>query len=211
MERGIKKQKLTRKIINPNPINIEQPHIKESIQRYDHAGQPTLYKEEYCRQVYLFCLLGASLKMIAANFNVPESTIENWGRQNPKFLDAIKRARLDYDSLVAEQAGIRALGYDYVETEHYQQIDIKGKVHDLTRTYHRHMPGDVKAQQFWLRNRQRAIWSDTTRTELYSKVDIDIQKKLDLSLLSKEEQDMIKSIAIKQLAVTQGSLDAREE
>ncbi|MFA5151298.1 MAG: hypothetical protein WC554_01935 [Clostridia bacterium] len=172
------------------------------------VGISTQYDPIYAQQVYYLALLGATIQMIAMHFNVDEQTINKWGRENPAFAESIKRGGVDFDMKVAERMGQRALGYDYEESESWQVLNKKtGEITTLHKHYNKHMAPDVTAQIFWLKNRQRGIWTDVSRTEMYSKVDIDIKKKIDLSILDQVEVDSVKQIAIAMLSKQQGSLE----
>ena len=174
----------------------------------NNNGMVTTYDPKYAKQGYMLALLGATIQMIAMYFNTDTNTIDIWGRHFPAFRDALARGRMDFDMQVAERLGQRALGYDYEERETYQVLNKKtGQVQTLEKHYYKHMAPDVTAQQFWLQNRQRGLWTNTSRTEMFTKVDVDIRKKIDLSILDKVEVDSVREIAIAILSKQQGSIE----
>jgi hypothetical protein len=171
-------------------------------------GMTTSYRPEYAKQVYYLSLLGATIAIIAMYFNVTPDTINKWGRANPSFADSIKRGGVDFDMQVAERMGQLALGYDYTESEEWDVYNKKtGEVVRMHKIYHKHRQPDVTAQIFWLKNRQRGIWTDVSRTELYTQTDINIKKQIDLSVLSNVESESIKQIAIAMLSKDKGSIE----
>lgn len=172
------------------------------------TGLTTTYKPEYAEQAYTLALLGATIGIMAMFFNTSEEVISRWGRENPAFNQAIKRGGIDMDTQIAERLSQRALGYDYKESETWQVLNKKtGEITTLEKHYNKHMAPDVTAQIFWLKNRQRGIWTDVSRTEMYNKVDIDIKKKIDLSVLSNIEVESVKQIAISMLSKDKGSME----
>ena len=108
------------------------------------AGQPTKYREEYNERAKSLCLLGLIDRELAFHFDVTEKTLNNWKHEHPKFLQSLKDGRINADANVARSTYKRALGYDK-----------DGK----------HYPGDTKAQQIWLNNRQRGLWKDRQTVE----------------------------------------------
>lgn len=57
------------------------------------VGRPTDYKPEYCEKIIELGRLGMSKAQMAREFDVARMTLENWAAENPKFLDALTRAR----------------------------------------------------------------------------------------------------------------------
>lgn len=135
------------------------------------------YNDDYPLHAFKLCLLGATNKMLAAYFNVVESTIQKWLKVNPGFADAVARGKKAADMEVAHSLYQSSL--DRIVTlrqaikckEIY--YDEKGKRVEKERveivTIEKHVPGDYRAQQFWLRNRAHDHWgvkhddSDDTR------------------------------------------------
>jgi hypothetical protein len=121
-----------------------------------NAGQPTKYKPEYCDLAHNYCLLGATDKELAGFFDVCEATLNNWKHDFPEFLESIKSAKEDADALVAKSLFQRATGYSCKETK---IASFNGEITD-TLDIDKHYPPDVKAGQFWLKNRQPKKWRD---------------------------------------------------
>lgn len=119
------------------------------------AGRPTKFKEEYCDQVEKLCKLGAIDEELADFFQVDVSTINNWKNDYPKFLESIKRGKIQADSEVAEKLFKRATGYSH------EDVDIKMYEGEIIETrLIKHYPPDATSIIFWLKNRQPGKWRD---------------------------------------------------
>ena len=69
--------------------------------------------------------------------------------------------KASFDDRVERSLAQRALGYSYHAEKPFQY---RGEV--MKVQYVEHVPPDVAAAKFWLLNRRRAEWSDTSRHEL---------------------------------------------
>ena len=119
------------------------------------GGRPSKYKEELNKQAYKLCLLGADDKRLAAFFEVTESTISKWKIDHPKFSEALKEGKDNSDSEIAKSLYHRARGYSHADV-HISNYQGKITVTAITK----HYPPDTTACIFWLKNRQRFMWSD---------------------------------------------------
>lgn len=77
------------------------------------AGQPTLYKEDYCRMLIEHMSEGLSYETFAAKIGTCRATLYNWEKEHPEFLDTKKKA-LEISQLWWEMAGVNGL-YTIVE------------------------------------------------------------------------------------------------
>lgn len=93
---------------------------------------------------------GLSDEQIAGNMGVASSTYYKWQLDHAEIAEAIKKGKAPVDIQVENAMLKRAMGYDYEEviTEVYDN----GKKH--IRKVKKHMPGDVTAMIFWLKNRK---------------------------------------------------------
>lgn len=118
-------------------------------------GRPSDYLEEYADLAFNYCLLGATDKDLAGFFDVTEQTINGWKKKHPEFFESIKKAKHEPDAKV-----VRSL-------------------------YEKATNGDVTAQIFWLKNRQKDKWRDKQEVEQTGEVkhrhDVspDLREKLD--------------------------------
>lgn len=100
-------------------------------------------------------------KQICKNMGVSEATLTNYKRKYPEIKEALRKGKEVVDIEVENAMFKRAVGYTITINE--QKIDKDGFVHDLKRDVH--IPGDVTAQIFWLKNRRRQQWRDKIEYE----------------------------------------------
>jgi len=135
-------------------------------------GRPTKYKAGYAKQAYFASRqFGATIPELAQLFDVVESTVNLWITKYPKFSDAVKNGRNEYDNSNVQEALLkRALGYKTKEdTVHYKIFkDKDGHTYQepecrITREVE--VPPNVRACHIWLHN--RAGWKNISeRPEL---------------------------------------------
>lgn len=118
------------------------------------GGRPTEYKPVYADQLRKLCLLGAIDKEIADFFNISVTTLNTWKKKYPKFLLSAERGKIIADAEVANKLYQRVVGYDYQEFSEVVSDDKR------TITEHdKHMAPDIRAIQFWLKNRRGNVHS----------------------------------------------------
>jgi len=123
------------------------------------TGRPTKYKEEYDKQAYLHCKLGAADKELAALFSVSESTLNNWKHDHPSFLESLKKGKDEFDTNSVENALLkRALGMSVTETRLNGGGDDDQAPAAVETT--KELPPDPTACIFWLKNRRPERWRD---------------------------------------------------
>lgn len=145
-------------------------------------GRPTLYKEDYAKQAYRLCLLGAIDEELAEFFEVSVSTITSWKSQHPDFLASIKSGKVEADSKVVERLYERAMGYSHPD------VHVSNHKGDITLTpITKHYPPDVVAAIFLLKNRHPEKWRD--------KVEVGVNVKLDKEQLTEIEQVFMEKMA----------------
>ena len=99
---------------------------------------------------------GLTDEQIAGNIGRNPATLYKWIDKYGEIGKAIKKGKAPVDIQVENAMLKRAMGYDYEEviTEVYDN----GKKH--IRKVKKHMPGDVTAMIFWLKNRKPDKWRD---------------------------------------------------
>ncbi len=115
-------------------------------------GQRTKYKEEYVDQAEKLCAMGATDAEIARFFDVSVPTLSSWAAIHEDFGAALQKGGVVADATVERSLYQRAIGYSY-ESE-----KIIGEV--IRAPIVVHVPPDVKAQIFWLKNRDPKNWRD---------------------------------------------------
>lgn len=93
---------------------------------------------------------------IAKNMGVSEATYYRYKKEYPEIKEALRKGKEVVDFEVENALYKRAIGYTIRIVE--QKIDKDGCVRDIERDMH--VPGDVTAQIFWLKNRKRMQWRD---------------------------------------------------
>lgn len=119
-------------------------------------GRPSKYKEEYAEQAYKLCLLGATDKELADFFEVSESTLNLW-KKDEEFSESIKKGKIIADADVAASLFKRARGYTYEEDTYEQGF--------LTKRVVKEVAPDTGAAMAWLKNRQKDKWRDKQEVE----------------------------------------------
>ena len=135
-------------------------------------GRPTLYRPKYNELAFNYCLLGASDRDLAKFFDVSRDVVTDWRSKNPAFDAAIRDGKIIADGKVAKAMYRRALGYSHADTH---VSSFQGEV-TLTPV-EKHYPPDTAAGQFWLKNRQPALWRE--KTEQHHTGNLSINQMLD--------------------------------
>ncbi|GAB3517990.1 hypothetical protein [Emticicia fontis] len=135
----------------------------------------TTYTPESDEQAYNYCLLGATDAELAELFKVSANTIYKWKKKYPSFRESVKSGKVLADMQVARSLYKRALGYTFQQIiSEAKSVPVSVKVGDVDSTFMddsangfqtirvitREVIPDVKAQIFWLKNRQPEKWRD---------------------------------------------------
>ena len=99
---------------------------------------------------------GLTDEQVARKIGINPATLYKWEDRYSEIGEALKRGKAPVDFEVENALLKRARGYDYEEviTEVYGD----GKKH--VKKIKRHVPPDVTAQIFWLKNRKPERWRD---------------------------------------------------
>lgn len=124
------------------------------------VGAPTKFLPEYCKSVERLCKLGAKDSEIAEFFEVQESTINNWKKEFPEFLESIKRGKQIADQTVADSLFKRANGF-----KHKEDVIMQYRGNPLIVPTVKKYPPDTTAAIFWLKNRRPDLWRDKTEVQ----------------------------------------------
>lgn len=140
--------------------------------KYDDFVKPRLEEiEAWCRD-------GLSDKDIAHNLGVAYSTFKSYKGVHPDLSAVLVRGKSYVDNVIVTNAYLRRItGYDTIErrTEFAVMTDpdtgkrTKVAVKEIEQT--RHIPGDARAAEFWLTNRQPDKWKHRPDAEAADKDD----------------------------------------
>ena len=105
--------------------------------------------------------MGATNEEIAKAMGVSKRTIIRWSQEHESFGEALARGKGVSDAKVVRSLYQRAVGYEYEEEKRIVEYDKEGNIKPVkVEKTKKHVPPDVGAQCFWLKNRQRSMWQD---------------------------------------------------
>lgn len=126
------------------------------------VGRPSKYLPElHCKQVTELCLLGLTDEEIARVFDISVATLNNWKKDYPEFLEAMRDGKEKADARVASRLYQRAMGYEHADTD-IRVVDKSIVETPIIKIY----PPDTRAAEFWLKNRQPSRFRERTVTEV---------------------------------------------
>ena len=125
-------------------------------------GRPSKFKTEFVEQARKLCAFGATEVELADFFKVTTPTIWKWKCDNQDFLSAVKIGKAIADDRVEHAIYHRAIGYSF-ETE--KIFMPPGSKKPVRVPYREHVPPDIGAAIFWLKNRRPHYWKDVQRLE----------------------------------------------
>lgn len=109
---------------------------------------------------------GLNDEQIAQNIGINPATLYKWIDRYGKIGEAIRKGKAPVDFQVENALLKRALGYDWEETTTEVYGDGKKHVKKVTR----HVPPDVGAMAFWLKNRKPRKWRERPADDATSEV-----------------------------------------
>jgi hypothetical protein len=129
------------------------------------GGRPSKFRPEYVDRAKSLCEQGATDADLAAAFGVGTTTIKRWQSEHPEFRSATKTGKEPADERVQRSLFHRAVGYTFNSEEIRVLRD--GTVVRVPTV--EHVPPDVTAAIFWLKNRRPDEWRDIKAVELTGK------------------------------------------
>lgn len=108
---------------------------------------------------------GLTIKQIAENAGVADSTFRDWVNRFPALSAALKNEKDIADRHVENALYNRALGYGYSEKKTTVTEILNpetGNIIELKKTeiFEKHMPADTTAMIYWLKNRKPNEWRE---------------------------------------------------
>ena len=126
------------------------------------VGRPSKFDERFIEQARIIgANLGSTNVQLALIFGCSEATLYVWQAEHPKFLEAIKEGREQFDNNRVEASlRDRAIGYSHKD----DHISNYQGVITVTPTTKHYAP-DATSMIFWLKNRDPKRWKDKQEVE----------------------------------------------
>ena len=147
MARGGKRPGAGRK---PNPNKGKKANAEEL-----KIPPRTIYEPWIATQAQKLSFLGATDLEISDFFGITLDTFARWRSEFPDFTEAVKVGKEEADARVEKSFYNRCVGYTYPAEK---IMVVAGKVERVP--YREHVPPEPSACLNWLKNRNRAKWSD---------------------------------------------------
>lgn len=122
----------------------------------DKGGRPAAWQPEFIEIARRLAQLGATDWEAAQFFGIRMQTLYRWQHSYPGFSEALKVGKELADDRVERSLYRRALGYHHDAVKIFNNKDTGTTVVPFVE----HVPPDVTACIFWLKNRRREIWRD---------------------------------------------------
>ena len=126
------------------------------------GGRHSRLNPKFIRRAELACRAGFTDRELAELFDVSLSAIQKWKRQREDFRNALKVGKAEADNRVERSLYERANGYNYEAVKIFMPANREKPVY---APYVEHVPPDVTACIFWLKNRKPSEWRDSQQME----------------------------------------------
>lgn len=126
---------------------------------------------------------GLTDEQIAKNLGVSVSSLNEYKKKYPEFLESLKRGKEIVDYEVENALLKRALGYEYDE--------VTCEFGKETKRVTKQVAGDVTAQIIWLKNRKPDKWRDKQVIESNNNTTVEIKNPLE-GLTTEELKKLIR-------------------
>lgn len=100
---------------------------------------------------------GLTNSQIAKNMGVSERTLYGWLKRYKVLSDNLNSGKALADREIENSLYKRALGYE-IQEENITIEELNGVVKKKKQIIKKHVPGNVTAQIFWLKNRKSKEW-----------------------------------------------------
>lgn len=148
-------------LVSYNPITGEVEFVTDFSQCKNRAEGNAENIVGYYAWAWSLAAMGATNEEIALAMGVSERTIMRWAKEHESFGKALGEGKGVSDAKVIRSLYERATGYEYEEEKKIIEYDKDGNVKPVKiEKTKKHVPPDVTAQIFWLKNRQRDRWQD---------------------------------------------------
>lgn len=126
------------------------------------AGRKSKYQPEFVEIVEDLAKKGYHDFEIYEQLKISHNAFYNYLKENNEFSEALKRGRLVCVQQVEKALFQRAKGYDYEEKTTEVQIKDNGETKPVSvKTVKKHVPADMGAIAFYLKNKASDDWRDS--------------------------------------------------
>ena len=147
------------------------------------AAKPKYNAPYHDNWAWSLAAMGATNEEIALAMGVSERTIMRWAKEHESFGKALGEGKGVSDAKVIRSLYERATGYEYEEEKKIIEYDKDGNVKPVKiEKTKKHVPPDVTAQIFWLKNRQPEKWRDRKELQIGNKLGDDLESMTDEEL-----------------------------
>ena len=130
------------------------------------GGRLTKYKPDFIDRARAMAEIGAVDEEIAGGLGISLRTLYYWKSQHRDFSIALQRGKDIADDMVEAALFRRATGYSFDAVKHIavaQGANQGSKIEQVD--YVEHVPPDVNAAMFWLKNRRSDRWREKQAVE----------------------------------------------
>ena len=146
-----------------------------AVKKKSNAGRKDKYYthvEPRLEEIKAWCRDGATDEIICGKLGVGVSNFSRYKNQYPELADVLRENKDIVDMQVENALLKNALGYEYDEVKTIIE-DIGGKKTARKEITKKFIPGDAKAQMFWLKNRKPEMWKNDYRVNMGGKVEVE--------------------------------------
>lgn len=136
------------------------------------GGRPSDYQVEFCQIAHGMAQEGATDREIAERLEIDETTFYRWKHAHPEFRQSCALGKDSADDRVEQSLYRRAVGYSF---DSIKIMSYEGEA--FVEPFVEHVPPDIGAIQFWLKNRRGEKWREKSETEHKGVVNLTITPK----------------------------------
>lgn len=122
---------------------------------------------------------GLTEAQVCKNLGISHETFNQYKRRYPELVEAIKRGKARLVTQLENALARRALGYEYDEIKTYIKVDAEGNEVRYTEKTRRHLPPDVGALAFLLKNKAPDRYTDNRAALELKKQELQLREMLE--------------------------------